>query len=404
MATPYSLPLSDRVRALSPSATVAATARAAELRQRGVDLLSMTAGEPDFDTPENIRKAAARAIETGKTRYSLPASGIPELKDAICAKLRKDNELEYDRTDIIVTCGAKQTIFDAVVAVINEGDEAVIPAPYWVSYAEQVRLMGGRPIIVETHPENGYRMTAEELETALSPRTRVVFINSPCNPTGEVYTPDELAALADVLVDRDLVVISDEIYEKILYDDAEHVSIASLHPALRDRTLVVNGVSKAYAMTGWRVGYGAGPTDLIAAMIKVQTQETTNTCTISQHAALEALTGPQESVSIMRRAFQHRRDRMVERLNAMPFLTCRNPRGAFYVFPDVSELFGASANGKTLQTDLDVVEFLMESALVAAVPGSGFGNGKHIRLSYAVSDNHVDLALERIGNALSALR
>ena len=396
-------PFTQRVLNIQASATVSAFARAGELQRQGVDLISLVAGEPDFETPEHIRDAAIRAINAGHTRYSNPASGIPELKSAICDKFERDNNLYYTPSQIIVTCGAKQTIFDAIIALIEEGDEAIIPAPYWTSYADQVRLMGGNPIIVPTIQETDFCMTARQLQDAITPRTKFVLLNSPCNPTGTVYTRENLNALADVIAGANIYVIADEIYEKLLYENAEHVSIGALLPELADRTLTVNGVSKSYAMTGWRVGYGAGPQNLIDLMIKVQTQETTNTCTISQYAALEALTGPQGCVEVMRRAYVKRRNQIVSRLNRMPGVFCNMPRGAFYVFPDISEYIGKSSSWGRIDSDVALCNFLLEEARVACVPGTGFGAPGYLRFSYAASPEQIARGMDRIEAALTAL-
>ena len=396
-------PFTQRVLNIQASATVSAFARAGELKRQGVDLISLVAGEPDFETPEHIRDAAIRAIKAGHTRYTNPASGIPELKDAICDKFERDNNLHYDPSQIIVTCGAKQTIFDAIIVLIEEGDEAIIPAPYWTSYADQVRLMGGNPIIVPTTQDSDFCMTARQLQDAITPRTKFVLLNSPCNPTGTVYARENLNALADVIAGANIYVIADEIYEKLLYEDAEHVSIAALLPGLADRTLTVNGVSKSYAMTGWRVGYGAGPQNLIDLMIKVQTQETTNTCSISQYAALEALTGPQDCVESMRRAYVKRRNQIVSRLNRMPGVSCNMPLGAFYVFPDISEYIGRSSSCGRIDSDVALCNFLLEKARVACVPGTGFGAPGYLRFSYAASPEHIARGMDRIEAALTAL-
>ena len=396
-------PFTQRVLNIQASATVSAFAKAGALKRQGVDLISLVAGEPDFDTPAHIRAAAIRAIEAGHTRYTNPASGIPELKQAICDKLERDNGLRYAPSQIIVTCGAKQTIFDAIIALIEDGDRAIIPAPYWTSYADQVRLMGGEPIIVPTARDADFCMTAQQLENAITPRTKFLLLNSPCNPTGAVYTRDNLAALAEVIAQANIYVIADEIYEKLLYDNAEHVSIAALMPELAGKTLVVNGVSKSHAMTGWRVGYGAGPQNLIDLMIKVQTQETTNTCTISQYAALEALTGPQDCVETMRRAFATRRDQIVSRLNQMPHVSCPSPRGAFYVFPDISELIGKSSPRGRIDSDVSLCDYLLAEAAVACVPGSGFGAPGYLRFSYAASADLIAQGMDRVEMALGRI-
>ena len=393
----------QRILNIQASATVAAFARAGELKRQGIDLISLVAGEPDFDTPEHIQNAGIEAIRTGKTKYTNPASGIIELKEAICDKLNRDNDLLYSPQQIIVTCGAKQTIFDAIVVLIEEGDEVIIPSPYWTSYADQVRLMGGNPIIVHTEASRQFCLSARQLQDAITPRTKMLMLNSPCNPTGGVYSRKDLKAIADVVAGAGIYVITDEIYEKLLYDDAEHVSIAALHPELMEKTLTVNGVSKAYAMTGWRVGYGAGPQDLITNMIKVQSQETTNTCTISQYAALAALNGPQDCVEIMRKAFAERRDQIVTGLNTLPGITCPTPQGAFYAFPDVSQLLGTSCAWGTITSDVDLCNFLLDEARVACVPGAGFGTSGYLRFSYAASTNDIQEALNRISTALTQL-
>ncbi len=394
-------PFSDRALGVEASLTVSCFARIGEMKRRHGDVISLVAGEPDFPTPQHICDAAVRAIREGKTKYTSPATGILELKEAICAKLGRDNGLDYHPDQVNVACGAKQIIFDAVAALVNEGDEAIIAAPYWVSYADQVRLMGGIPRIVETTAEAGFRMTAEQLSGALSARTKFVMLNSPCNPTGEVYTRPELESLADVIAESGIYVIADEIYEKLVYDGAEHVSIAAVHPKVAERALVVNGVSKAYAMTGWRVGYGAGPRDLIDLMAKIQSQETTNTCTISQYAALAALSGPQEKVEQMRDAFCQRRDVLVDRLNRMPGVRCRKPLGAFYVFPDVSELCSRS-KGRA-GDDFALCDYLVEQHHVGTVPGTGFGAPGHIRLSYAASMSDIQQAADRLDRAVADL-
>ena len=396
-------PFAQRVLDIRASATVSAFAKAGALKRQGVDLISLVAGEPDFETPAHIRDAAIRAIEAGHTRYTNPASGIPELKRAICDKFERDNGLRYSPSQIIVTCGAKQAIFDAIIALIEAGDEAIIPAPYWTSYADQVRLMGGEPIIVPTARDADFCMTARQLQNAITPRTKLALINSPCNPTGSVYTRANLEALAEVIAGANLYVIADEIYEKLLYDHAEHVSIAALLPELADRTLTVNGVSKSYAMTGWRVGYGAGPQNLIDLMIKVQTQETTNTCTISQYAALEALTGPQDCIETMRRAFAKRRDQIVSRLDQMPGVSCFPPRGAFYAFPDISELIGKSSPRGRIDSDVSLCDFLLEEAGVACVPGTGFGAPGYLRFSYAASAEEIAQGMDRMEVALGRI-
>lgn len=396
-------PFSKRALSIAESITVAVTAKASALKEQGIDIISLSAGEPDFDTPQNIKDAAIQAISEGRTKYSQPASGLPELKSSICNKLLRENELTYEPSQIIVTCGAKQTIFDAIVALINEGDEAIIPAPYWVSYADQIKLMGGNPIVVNTTTKTNFRMSIEQFQKALSSKTKLILFNNPCNPTGAVYTKSELQALAEAIAEAGIYVISDEIYEKLLYDDAKHFSLAALHPKLKKKTLLVNGVSKSYAMTGWRVGYGAGPHSLINLMTKIQSQETTGTSTISQYAAIEALSGPQESVRKMRWALQDRRNFTVKKLNEIPGITCQIPLGAFYVFPNVSAHYGKFSGKNKIQNDVDLCNYLLEKARVAGVPGSGFGASDHIRFSYTTPIEKLEQAMKRIQEAFSKL-
>ncbi len=397
------MPLALNVQRVQPSVTMQISARAAALRREGVDVISLSAGEPDFDTPRNIKDAAIGAIEAGFTKYTTPGSGIPELKAAICAKFRRDNNLEYTPQEVIVNNGAKHSLYLAVAAVVNPGDEVIIPTPYWVTYTEQPRLMGGVPVVVETRPEDDLKLTPDALHRAITPRTRMLVLNSPSNPSGMVYTREELAALASVVVEHGIWVLSDEIYEMLVYDGAVHHSIASLGPAIRDLTLVVNGVSKAYAMTGWRIGYTAGPAEIIAGMDKIQSQEVSHPASISQKAAVEALNGPQESIAQMRTAFDERRRYMVARLNAIPGVTCALPQGAFYAYPVVSALYGRAAGGRAVADSVSLCEYLLEEARVACVPGAGFGTLEHIRFSYATSMTQIEKAMDRVESAIAKL-
>ena len=393
--------LSRRVMGIEESITMAVSAKAKAMRAQGIDVVSMEAGEPDFDTPQHIKDAAIKAIRDGFTKYT-QASGTPELKRAICDKLERDNGLKYDPSQVVVNCGAKHTLFDAVMSVINDGDEAIIPAPYWVSYADQVKLMGGQPVVVVTKPENGLKMTAEELRGAITSRTKVLILNSPTNPHGVVYSKAELSALSKVLASAEIYVISDEIYEKIVYGGPCH-SIAQMDPAVKSRTIVVNGVSKSYSMTGWRIGYAAGPKEVISLMAKVESQETSNPSSISQAAALAALNGPQDSVEEMRKAFQERRDHILERLSAIPGITCMRPEGAFYVFPNTSSFYGSRCGARRIDGSLDLCNYLLEEMNVSCVPGSGFGMDGYIRLSYATSMENIHKALDRIEKGLGRL-
>ncbi|MEJ2253801.1 MAG: pyridoxal phosphate-dependent aminotransferase [Nitrospirota bacterium] len=389
--------LSERVRSIKPSPTLAMDARAKEMKARGVDVVNFGVGEPDFDTPGNIKEAAIRAIRAGETKYT-PVGGILPLKDAVIEKLRKDNGLSYSREEVMVSCGAKHTLYNIAQALLDPGDEVIIPAPYWVSYPDQALLAGATPVIVRTEESEGFMLRAEDLEAAVSPRTKALVLNSPSNPTGACYTRERLEEIARVVARHDVMVISDEIYEKLLYDGAEHVSLASLGGEAREKTIVVNGVSKSYAMTGWRIGYAAGPAPVIKAMTNNQSQSTSNPASIAQWAALEALTGPQDSVEEMRREFDARRRYLVQALNAVRGITCLSPGGAFYVFPNTSALYGGRVKGS-----LELAAYLLEEAGVALVPGEAFGDDNFVRISYATAMEDIKRAVQRIGAAVAKL-
>jgi aspartate aminotransferase len=389
--------LSERVRSIKPSPTLAMDARAKEMKARGVDVVNFGVGEPDFDTPGNIKEAAIRAIRAGETKYT-PVGGILPLKDAVIEKLRKDNGLSYSREEVMVSCGAKHTLYNIAQALLDPGDEVIIPAPYWVSYPDQALLAGATPVIVRTEESEGFMLRAEDLEAAVSPRTKALVLNSPSNPTGACYTRERLEEIARVVARHDVMVISDEIYEKLLYDGAEHVSLASLGGEAREKTIVVNGVSKSYAMTGWRIGYAAGPAPVIKAMTNIQSQSTSNPASIAQWAALEALTGPQDSVEEMRREFDARRRYLVQALNAVRGITCLSPGGAFYVFPNTSALYGGRVKGS-----LELAAYLLEEAGVALVPGEAFGDDNFVRISYATAMEDIKRAVQRIGAAVAKL-
>jgi len=393
--------LADRIKALAPSPTLAIQAKAKAMRAQGIDVISFGAGEPDFDTPERIKEAAIRAIRKGHTKYT-DASGIVELREAVCQKLKRDNGLDYEPADVLISVGAKHTLYNAVVALLNPGDEVLIPGPYWVSYPEQVKLVDGVPVAVPTEEADGFQVDPGRLAAAVTPRTRAVVINSPNNPTGAVFSPAALRAVGELAVKHDLLVISDECYEALTYE-GRHVSIASLGPEIKARTLVVNTCSKAYAMTGWRIGYAAGPRALIKAMGDVQSQVTSNPSSISQWAAVEALTGPQDEVAKMAGEFDQRRRVMVPALNAIPGVTCVTPGGAFYAFPNVAGLFGKRGQGKPLRGSADVTAFLLEVARVAVVPGLDFGSDSHIRLSYATGLATIQEGLSRMDKAVRSL-
>ena len=374
------------------------------MKRDGIDVITLSAGEPDFDTPRNIKDAGIRAIDEGFTKYTTPGSGIIELKQAICRKFEHDNGLVYSTDEVIVNNGAKHSLFLAVAALINPGDEVIIPTPYWVTYSEQPRLVGGEPVIVETKAENGLKLTADEFRAAITPRTRMLFLCSPSNPSGSVYARQEIEALAAVAVENGIYVLSDEIYEKLVYDGVEHHSIAACSPEAKALSIVVNGVSKAYAMTGWRIGYTGASEEIIAGMNKVQSQEISHPSSISQKAAIEALDGPQESVETMRRAFDQRRRYMVERLNAIAGVECVLPQGAFYAYPDVTAYYGRGSADRVLGDSVALCEYLLTEGKVACVPGAGFGTHEHIRLSYATSMDLIELAMDRVEAALGALK
>jgi aspartate aminotransferase len=392
--------LADRLKTLAPSSTLAVQAKARELRAKGIDVISFGAGEPDFDTPARIKDAALRAMQKGHTKYT-EVGGIPELKQAICAKFKRDNGLEYEPPDVLVSVGAKHTLYNLVVAMLNPGDEVLVPNPYWVSYPEQVRLVGGVPVGVATQESTGFDLDPAELRAAVTPRTKLIVINSPNNPTGAVFSADALRAVARLAVERNLFVVSDECYEALTFE-GRHVSIASFGPEIKARTIVVNTCSKAYAMTGWRIGYAAGPRALMKAMTDVQSQVTSNPASIAQWAAVEALSGPQDEVAKMAGEFDRRRRLIVGGLNALPGVSCVMPKGAFYAFANVSGLFGKTVpgSGQVLEGSVDVTAFLLEHARVAVVPGLDFGSDAHVRMSYATSAELIQEGLERMDAAI----
>jgi aspartate aminotransferase len=389
--------LSQTLDRVKPSPTITVTTKAAELKAAGRDIIALGAGEPDFDTPENIKAAAVRAIAAGKTKYTAP-DGMPELKQAICTKLLRDNKLSYTTAQVSVGTGGKQILYNALIATINAGDEVIIPAPYWVSYPDMVLLAGGTPIFAEASLENGYKLTAAELEAAITPKTKWFIFNSPSNPTGAGYNWNELSALTDVLLRHPHVwIMTDDMYEHLAYEDFEFCTPAEVEPALYERTLTCNGVSKAYAMTGWRIGYAAGPQHLIAAMRKVQSQSTSNPCSISQWAALEALNGTQEFLITNNRTFSRRRDLVVKMLNEAEGITCPTPQGAFYVYPSVAGLIGKkTSNGLIIKDDETFATALLDDVGVAVVFGAAFGLSPNFRVSYATSDVNLQEACKRI--------
>jgi len=397
--------LSSSLSRIKPSSTIAASQRARDLAAQGRDVIALSTGEPDFDTPDNIRVAAIRAITQGKTRYT-PVSGIPELRDAITRKFARENGLHYKREETIVCSGGKQVIANALLATLNKGDEVIIAAPYWVSYPEIVALCDGTPVIVKTSAECGFKLTAEVLAHAITPKTKWVILNSPSNPSGAAYTEQELRALADVLLRHDhVLVMSDDIYEHLVYDDFSYRTLAQVEPQLKDRTLTINGVSKGYAMTGWRIGYGAGPLKLIKAMEVLQSQITSGSSSVAQWAAVEALDGPQDYLATRREAFRGRRDLVVNGLNECPGIQCLLPQGAFYVFPSCEDTFGKTTpSGVRINSDEVFALELLSAEGVAIVQGSAFGTAGHFRISYACSEEHLTEALARIKRFCSSLQ
>jgi aspartate aminotransferase len=388
-----SMKLTRRVGEVTPSLTLAIAAKAKAMKAEGIDVCSFSAGEPDFDTPVHIKEAAKLALDQGKTKYG-PAAGEPKLRQAIADKLRFDNNLDYQAENVIVTNGGKHSLFNFIFAVIESGDEVIIPSPYWVSYPEMVKLAGGTPIIVETLAEFDYKITPEQLRQAITPQTKLFVFNSPSNPTGAVYTPEEIRELAKIIVEQDLLVVSDEIYEKILYNGAQHLSMGAASPEIFERTLISNGFAKSYAMTGWRVGYMAGPLEIIKAMTTIQSHSTSNICTFAQYGAIAALTNSQDCVEEMRQAFAQRRQIMLERIKAIPNLNCPIPDGAFYVFIDIHQ---------TGMTSLEFCDQLLETYHVAAVPGIAFGTNNCIRLSYATDLNSIEKGMDRLEKFIHSL-
>lgn len=394
--------LAGRLSGLEESVTLAITAKARALKAEGRDIISFGAGEPDFDTPENIKEAAIKAIRDGKTKYT-PVGGINELKDAIISKFEHDNFLSYKRDEVIVSCGGKHSIFNLFQSILDPGDEVVIPAPYWVSYPVIVALAGGVPVEVRTTEAQGFKMSVEAFRSHITAKTKAVIINSPSNPTGAAYTAAELAAIAAVALENNILIISDEIYEKIAYDGFKVSSIASTSEEVKKNTVVLNGVSKTYSMTGWRIGYAAGPAPIIKAMTSIQSQSTSNPTSISQWAAVEAISGPQDALAGMVAQFSKRRDAMVAGLSAIEGVSCFKPQGAFYVFADIAETLGKRHGDRTIKGSADAANYLLDEAGVAVVPGEPFGDDSHIRLSYALSLENVVEGVKRIEKSFGLL-
>jgi aspartate aminotransferase len=394
--------LAARVGRIAPSPTLAMAATAKAMAARGVDVTDFSSGEPDFDTPEPVKAAAEAAIRAGFTKYT-PSSGIDELRQAIIDKLQAEQGIRYEKSQVLVSCGAKHSLYNLAEALLEAGDEVIIPVPYWVSYADQTLLNDATPVFLPTREEDGYAIDVHDVEQLITARTKAIIINSPCNPTGATYDRKTLERLAELALRRDLLLISDEIYEKVLYDGVAHTSIASLGPEIAARTVVINGVSKAYAMTGWRIGYAAGPKDLLTAMANIQSQSTSNPCSISQKAAVVALREGSAFTQNMVLEFDRRRRTIVDRLNAMPGVRCLMPTGAFYAFPNVRGLLGRQSPSGTVSTPTDLANYLLQEAKVAVVPGEPFGSTQHIRLSYATSMDTIVRGMDRLDVAFKQL-
>ncbi len=395
LRTADSMKLSTLAQSAQPSATLSLNSLAQDMAASGHDIAKFTVGEPDFDTPDNIKQAAIRAIQAGHTNYT-PASGTSELRDVIREKFSRENGLDYSSDEVLVSNGAKQTLYMTMLCLLDEGDEAILSAPYWVSYASQIKYCGGRPVVVDATSQDDLKMTPRQFEEAITDQTRLVVLNSPCNPSGVVYSQDELEALMDVAVEHDLWVLSDEVYEQLIYDDAQHCSVAGLSDEAHERTITINAVSKTYAMTGWRIGYAAGPEPVIEAAARLQSNMTSGPNSIAQKAAIEAITGDQSSVDEMRSTFAGRRDLIVEGLNDITGVHCVRPRGAFYALPDCSELLGHTYNGREVDDSASLSETLLEEVQLAVVPGAPFGAEGHLRFSYATSEEVIEKGLNRL--------
>jgi aspartate aminotransferase len=394
--------LSQFGQRLKPSETLAISNKAKILRSQGRDIIDFGLGEPDFNTPANVIRAAEHAMLEGYTKYTV-TTGIPELRRAIAEKLKRENHLDYTPEQIVVSSGAKQVLYNLAMVLINPGDEVLIPGPCWVTYPAQVEMAGGTPVIMPTTADDGFKITGNMLRRFLTPQTKGLILNSPCNPTGVVYTPDELKDLASVLRETDLYIITDEIYEHIIFDGIKQISIATLDPALKERAIIVNGFSKSYAMTGWRLGYCAGPRHVMEACGRLQSQTTSNPTSFVQLAGIEALTGPQDSVHAMAQEFERRRNVIVARLNSIDGINCIMPHGAFYVFPQIEGLLGRTFQGRRIETSVDLTDYFLEEAGVAVVPGQGFGDDRSIRLSYATSMTDIETGLDRMAKAVQQL-
>lgn len=394
--------LSKKAENISPSITLTITAKANELKSQGVDVVSFGAGEPDFNTPENIINAAIKAMHDGKTKYT-PAAGILELKKTVCNKFKNDNNLDYEPSQIIISTGAKQCLANTFLAILNPGDEVLIPVPYWVSYPELVKLADGVPVFVQTSKENNYKYTVEDLKKSLSAKTKAILINSPNNPTGTIYSKEELMEIAEFAKENDLIIVSDEIYEKLIYDNKKHVSIAALSKDAYERTIVINGVSKTYAMTGWRLGYCGCSTKIAKLMSSLQSHMTSNSNTIAQYAAIEALNGPVEDLKVMVKEFEDRRNLMIQKLESIKNISIIKPNGAFYIMVNISAYLNIEVDGTIIKDSVDFAKVLLEKEKVAVIPGSGFGLDDYVRLSYAASRELIEKGIDRIAHFLGEI-
>ena len=394
--------LSARAERLQPSATLTITAKAKALKSQGVDVIGFGAGEPDFDSPDHVKEAAVKAINEGMTKYT-GVGGIDELKDAIIYRLKEDHNLEYEKSEIIASVGAKHTLYNVIQVLFDKGDEVIVPAPYWVSYPEQIKLAEATPVILETKESDGFKITPTALKQHINSNTKALILNYPSNPTGATYNEAELRAIVDVAMDAGLIIISDEIYEKIIYGGIKHIPVASLGEDIKKATILVNGVSKTYSMTGWRIGYAAGDKGVISAMSKLQGQSTSNPTSISQWAAIAALRGDHQIIDDRTKEFEQRKNYIVEKLNDIPQINCFDPQGAFYVFPNVSGCYGKEYNGKIIKDSLDFTEFILDEAKVAVVPGVAFGADDYVRISYATSMDDIVKGIDRMTEAIQKL-
>lgn len=395
--------VSERAKKISPSPTLAITAKAKAMQAEGIDVVNFGAGEPDFDTPQHIKDAAVKSLQSGFTKYT-PTSGTPDLKKAICSKLQRENGLEYAPNQIIVSLGAKHSIYNAVLATVNAGEEVIIPAPYWVSYPEMVKMADANSVFIETDESTGFTASIDQLRAAVTPRTRMLILNSPSNPTGGVYSREQIEQIAELAVEKGFYVVSDEIYEKVIYDGNEHVSIASLGDEIKELTITVNGFSKAFSMTGWRLGYIAAEKEIVDAIEAIQSHSASNMVSFTQPAAVAALEGPQGVVDDMVKEFDRRRKRIVALLNDIDGISCATPGGAFYVFPNVSALYGRSFNGNPISNSDEFADFALAEAKAAIVAGSGFGADKYVRLSYATSMENIEKGVARLAEAIAKLK